>query len=148
MWGSFFLDRNRTPPRIFTKNVWESFSDFSLYYICDQLLLSTFSFLIETVMSFFLFDQKILYRITGAQLGGKRVGRPPLPFFENQKKCPDFAKKDPDCVHPQIRFTIQNVVLTVSKRKNSEIFLAGPSFLEFLTKCLSKCSNFAKPSLP
>ena len=27
-------------------------------------------------------------------------GRPPLPFLENQRKCPDFAKKDPDWVHP------------------------------------------------
>ena len=29
-----------------------------------------------------------------------RRGRPSLPFFENQKKCPDFGKKCPDCVHP------------------------------------------------
>ena len=28
----------------------------------------------------------------GEQLGGER-GRPPLPFFENRKQCPDFGKK-------------------------------------------------------
>ena len=28
----------------------------------------------------------------GAQLWGEG-GRPPLRFFENQKKCPDFGKK-------------------------------------------------------
>ena len=27
-------------------------------------------------------------------------GSPPLPFFENQKKCPDFGKKGPNCVYP------------------------------------------------
>ena len=37
----------------------------------------------------------------GVQLGGGgRWGRLPLHFFENLKKCPDFAKKGPDCVHP------------------------------------------------
>ena len=75
----------------------------------------------------------------GAQLGREGGGRPPLPFFEYQKKCPDFAKKGPDCVHSYIIFTIQNVVLRVSRRKISEIFAAGLFFLEFLTKCLSKC---------
>ena len=35
---------------------------------------------------------------TDVQLVG--VGRPPLPFFENQKKWPDFGKKYPDAVHP------------------------------------------------
>ena len=26
--------------------------------------------------------------------------RPPLHFFENKKKCPDFVEICPDCVHP------------------------------------------------
>ena len=39
------------------------------------------------------------YAKTGAQQGGEGQ-RPPLPFFENQNKCPHFGKKDPDCVHP------------------------------------------------
>ena len=32
---------------------------------------------------------------TGTQLGEGEAGgeRAPLPFFENQKKCPDFGKK-------------------------------------------------------
>ena len=45
--------------------------------------------------------------ISGAQLGGwgrgmegGGGGRPPLPFFKNKKKCLDFEKKCPDCVHP------------------------------------------------
>ena len=42
-----------------------------------------------------------------------RGGRPPLPFFENQKKCPDFGKKCPDCVHPKVKFAIQDVVLSI-----------------------------------
>ena len=43
----------------------------------------------------------------GAQLGVRGGGgrgwegeRPPLPFFENQKKCPDSEKKGPDSVYP------------------------------------------------
>ena len=32
---------------------------------------------------------------TGAQLEGGMGGRPPLPFFENEKKYPDFLKKKP-----------------------------------------------------
>ena len=30
----------------------------------------------------------------------------------------------------------------------NQIFPAEPFFLEFLTKCLSKCPNFTKPPLP
>ena len=33
--------------------------------------------------------------VSGAQLGGWGGGRPPLSFFENQKKCPEFWKKMP-----------------------------------------------------
>ena len=85
------------------------------------------------------------YSSTGAQLGGEGR-RSPLPFFENQKKYPDFRKKGPDCVHPYVKFTIQNVVLRVSKRKKITIFPCF--FLEFLTIRLSKCPNFTKPPLP
>ena len=46
--------------------------------------------------------------IAGAQLGVGKEKRPPLPFFENQKKCPDFRKKGPDYVHPYVKFIIQN----------------------------------------
>ena len=67
-------------------------------------------------------------------------GSSPLPFFENQKKCPDFGKKGPDSVYLCPKFSIQNVVLRVSRRKNSKIV--------FLTKCLSKCPNSPKHPLP
>ena len=84
----------------------------------------------------------------GAQQGEGVVWRPPLLFFENKKKCPDFSKKGPDCVHPYVKCTIQNVVLRVCKRKNFKIFPCGVFFLEFLTKCLSECPNFTKSPLP
>ena len=71
-------------------------------------------------------------------------GRPPLHFFENQKKCRDFGKKCPACVHP----AIQNVIWRVSERKNSKIFPCTAFFLDFLIKCLSKCPNFTKSYLP
>ena len=40
-------------------------------------------------------------------------------FFENQKGA-WFWKKSPDCVHLWIKLSIQNVVLRVSQRKNSQ----------------------------
>ena len=40
--------------------------------------------------------------MSGAQLVGEGA-RPPLPFFENQKKCPGFGKKGPDCDHVVLR---------------------------------------------
>ena len=104
---------------------------------------------VENIKSFYFFNVMALNqktRSTGAQLARRR-GRSPLFFFENQNKYLDFSKKDPDCVHPQVKFTIQNVVFRVSRRKNFEIFPAGLFFLEFLTKCLSKCPNFTKPSV-
>ena len=59
----------------------------------------------------------ILISKSDAQLGGGgrgdggrgergEVGRSPLLFFENQKKCPDFRKRDCDCVHPYVKFNI------------------------------------------
>ena len=42
----------------------------------------------------------------GERGGRGEVGRSPLLFFENQKKCPDFRKRDCDCVHPYVKFNI------------------------------------------
>ena len=47
-------------------------------------------------------------------------------FFKNKEKCPDFREKGPDMLI--LKFTIQNVVLRVSRRKNSEISLCGACF--------------------
>ena len=49
-------------------------------------------------------------------------GRPPMPFFENRKKCSDLGKNGPDFVHLWVKFSIRNEVLRVSKRKNSKFF--------------------------
>ena len=54
-------------------------------------------------------------------------------LFGNRKKCPDFGKKGPDCVYLWVKFSIQNIVLRVSRQKNSEKFPCGASFL---TECL------------
>ena len=42
------------------------------------------------------------------------MGEASLVFSKNRKKCPDFGKKDPHCVHLQFKFSIQNIVLRVS----------------------------------
>ena len=61
-----------------------------------------------------------------ARVGGR--GRSPLPFLKNRKKCPYFGKNGPNCVHPCVKSSIQNVVLRVSRRKSSEIFPCGAFF--------------------
>ena len=48
---------------------------------------------------------KAFDKVLGTQLGGEG-GRPPLSFFENRKKCPDFGKRGPNCVHPWVEFSI------------------------------------------
>ena len=45
-----------------------------------------------------LIDESRIDICRRATRGGGR-GRHPLSFFKNKKKCPDFRKKDPDCVH-------------------------------------------------
>ena len=70
------------------------------------------------------------------------LGEVSLPFFRNWKKCSDFGKK------ALFNFSIQNVIVTVSRRKNSKIFPCGAFFIVFLTKYLLKCPNSTKPPLP
>ena len=68
------------------------------------------------------------------------------PQLGRGNKSAPILGKSPDGVHPYFRFTVQNLVLRVSNRKN---FFPMRSFLlEFLTKCLSECPNFTIPPLP
>ena len=46
----------------------------------------------------------------------KEEGEVSHTLFENQKKCRDFWKKGSDCAHLWVKFSIQNVVLRVSRR--------------------------------
>ena len=73
-----------------------------------------------------------------------------LPFFKNRKKCHDFGKKSPDCVHLWVKVKLSNqiVALRVSRRKNSKMFPWGAFFLVFSKKRLSKCPSFTKPLQP
>ena len=49
-------------------------------------------------------------------------------ILENRKNFSDFGKEGPDFVYAWVKFSIQNVVLTVSTRKNSKMFSCGASF--------------------
>ena len=69
------------------------------------------------------------------QLGRRGEASPAL--FENRKKCQDVRKKDPDSIHHWVKFSIQNIYLGVSRRKNSHDFSMWDLFLVFLTKYLS-----------
>ena len=76
-----------------------------------------------------------------------RKGRSPVLFFEIRKKCLGYGKEGPDCVHPEIKFFIQNVVLRVPRKKFQNVSLQG-LFLVFLMKCLCKCPSSTKTLLP
>ena len=80
--------------------------------------------------------------------GGGGGCRSPLPCFENQKKCSDFGKKDPDCVHLWVTFSIQNVTLGAPWRKTPKCFNVGPLFLVFLGENVYQSALFPKPSPP
>ena len=64
--------------------------------------------------------------LTGAQLKGRGEASPTL--FENRKKYPDFGKKGPDSVHLWVKFSIQNIFLRASRRKNFKMFPCGALF--------------------
>ena len=69
------------------------------------------------------------------------------PFFENQKECPDFGKS-PDCIYFCVKFFYSKCSFkSIQEKKIPKFFLAGPSFHEFLKKCLSKYPNSTKPPL-
>ena len=51
--------------------------------------------------------------------------RPPLPFFENSKKCLGFGKNCPNCVHHCVESSNQNVVFGLSSIKSFNIFPYG-----------------------
>ena len=87
--------------------------------------------------------------LTGAQLrgrekgqGGGRGGSPAL--FDNRKKCLDFGKKGPDCVHLWVKFCIQSILLRVYARKNSWIIRCGALFCVF-EEMFIKVPQFHKP---
>ena len=97
--------------------------------------------------SFCLFYRKRCFSCFLLLLEGEGEASPAF-FFENRKKCLNFWKKGPNCVNPWVESSTQNVVLRVSRRKSSKIFLGGPFFFVVLTKSLLKCSNSTKSLLP
>ena len=76
---------------------------------------------------------------TDAQQGGR--GEASTAVSENWKKCPGFRKKGPDCAHLWVKFSIQSVVLRVSRKKISKMLPCGVSFSCVFDECLSKCSS-------
>ena len=63
-----------------------------------------------------------------SQATSKQGGGHPCTFLKIKKKSTDFGKKGPDCVHLWVKFYIQNVVLRVSKKRNSKKFPCGTFF--------------------
>ena len=69
---------------------------------------------------------------------GRGGGGLPCPILKIEKRCPDFVKKCPDYVHTSVKFSIQNVILKVSRRKNSRIFPCGVFFSGVFDKIFPK----------
>ena len=68
-----------------------------------------------------------------------RVKESPLTFLKIEKSALILReKKDPDCVHLWVKFSIKNAVLRVSRRKNSQNVSLWGLFKMFLRKCLAK----------
>ena len=76
----------------------------------------------------------------------EKEGGLPYPFLKFEKSALILAKKGPHSVHLWSTYSIQNLILRVSKRKNSKIFLRACFFLVLYTNFLSKCPNSAKQS--
>ena len=72
--------------------------------------------------------------LAGAWLGGGwwegRLERTKISpaVFRKSTEVSWFYKKGPDCAHPWVKFSIQNVVLRISRRKNSKLFPCGAFF--------------------
>ena len=69
----------------------------------------------------------LMHIYPNSQATNKRGGGHPCTFLKI-KKSTDFGKKGPDCVHLWVKFYIQNVVLRVSKKRNSKKFPCGTFF--------------------
>ena len=83
------------------------------------------------------------HRYTTKREGGDLL----CPFLKIGKSGLILGNKS-DCVHLWVKFSIENVALWVSRRKNSKMFPCGTFFVVFLTKSVSKCSYFHKSSRP
>ena len=95
-----------------------------------------------------VFSNKVFYRPPFRRVTRRGGGRFPLSLLKDHKKCLDFGKIDPDSVHLLVKFSIQNVILKVSRRKNSKFSPVEPFSLKLFTIFLLKYSSSQKPSLP
>ena len=91
---------------------------------------------IKYIVSFFWFENVNGFLQVRHGTRGKGGGLP-CPFLKIKKSALILEKICPDCVYPCVKFAIQNVILRVSKRKNSKNFPCRAFFLDFLIKCLS-----------
>ena len=64
----------------------------------------------------------LLYNGRHATRGWGEGGYFTCPFFKIKKIALILEKKGPNCIHPWIKSSIQNVVLRLSRRKSSRIF--------------------------
>ena len=77
------------------------------------------------------------------QLGRREQASPASPKL---KIVSCFGRKNTDYVYQWVKFSIQNAVLRVSRRKNSKMFPCGTSFSFFLRR--NNCRSALVPQLP
>ena len=74
-------------------------------------------------------------------------GGPPTLSWKS-KKCPGFGEKGPDFVHPEVRFTIENIVWRVSRTKSSNIFCCRTFYPWFFEEMFVYWSALISRNLP
>ena len=74
--------------------------------------------------------------VSGVQIGGDGEGLP-CPFFKIKDSAPNL-EKGPDFVHFGGKFSIQNVVIRVSRKENSKMFLCERFFYYVFNKMFIK----------
>ena len=84
--------------------------------------------------------------LTGAYLGEGEEASTAL--FKNRKTCPDFLNKGHDCAHLWVKFSIQNVVLRLSKKKTQNVSMRGLFSGVFDEICIEVPSFHKPPSTP
>ena len=89
-------------------------------------------------------QEKVFWK-AGAQLGGNGEEASPTHFWKS-KKVPGFWKKGPDCIHLCVKFSIQNVVLRISRTKKFQIFPCGASFSCVFDEVFIEVSKFHETS--
>ena len=105
--------------KVFRIAVFSNINDHSIEYI---RIVHKSIYLLKYLLNFF---SKFSVQL-GRQLGERGEGDHASPILKIRKKCPDFVKNALIVSIFELKFSIQNVVLRVSRKKLPNFSLRGP----------------------